>query len=76
MAHEVKLLSTREIEILHLIAMEYTIKEIAKILFISDHTVISHRKHIQEKLETRNTAGMIRRGFELSYLRIKAQVAF
>ena len=63
-----QLLSKRELEILHLVSNEYTIKEIAAQLFISAHTVISHRQNIQSKLDVKNTAGMIRRAFELNFL--------
>ena len=66
-----KKLSNREIEVLSLIANEFTIKEIASELFISMHTVISHRKKLQEKLNARNTAGIVRRGFELRYLNVQ-----
>lgn len=57
-------ISNREFEILQLIAFENTINEIATKLFISPHTVITHRKNLMEKLEVKNTAGMIRRAFE------------
>lgn len=63
-------LSKREHQVLALIADEMTMQEIAKELFISNHTVISHRKKIQEKLCARNTAGLIRRAFELRILEI------
>lgn len=61
-------LSNRESQILHMIANEYTIHEMAAHLFISHHTVITHRKHLLQKLNARNTAGMVRRGFELGIL--------
>ncbi len=57
-------LTNREHEILHWIAHELTAKEIALKLFISTHTVISHRKNLQEKMEVKNTAGMVRVAFE------------
>ena len=57
-------ISLREREVLHLIAFEYSSKEIAAQLFISIHTVISHRKNLLEKLSAKNTAGLIRRAFE------------
>ncbi len=57
-------ISTREKEVLNLIAYEFSANEIAEKLFISPHTVITHRKKIQEKLNVRNTAGMIRVAFE------------
>ena len=57
-------ISTREKEVLQLIAHEYTAKEIAARLFISTHTVDSHRKSLLEKLQVKNSAGMIRAAFE------------
>lgn len=62
--------STREKEVLHLIAHEYTTKEIAQELYISQHTAISHRQNLMSKLEVRNAAGLVRRAFELSLLHI------
>ena len=63
-------ISNREKEVLHLVAYEKTTKEIAAQLYISNHTAISHRKNLMEKLDVKNTAGMIRRGFELGLLAI------
>lgn len=57
-------ITAREKEILHWIAHELTAKEIAAKLYISTHTVISHRKNLQDKLHVRNTAGMVRVAFE------------
>jgi len=57
-------ISNREKEVLHLIADEYTAKEIARLLFISPHTVNDHRKNLLSKLEVKNTAGMMRVAFE------------
>ena len=64
------IISNREKEILFLIAHELTAKEIASLLFISTHTVDSHRKNLMEKLKVRNSAGMVRRGFESGLLQI------
>ena len=64
-----KNISNREIEVLKLIAYEHTSKEIASTLFLSRHTVDSHKKNLKNKLDVRNTAGMVRRGFELGLLR-------
>ena len=52
-------LSVREIEILSLIMIGYTTKEIADKLFISFETVKSHRKNILEKTGAKNTASLI-----------------
>lgn len=62
------LISNREQEVLRLIAFENTSKEIAVQLYISYHTADSHRKNLMEKLEVKNTAGLIRRAFELGLL--------
>ena len=61
-------ISNREQEVLKLIAFENTSKEIAAQLFISTHTALSHRKNLMEKLEAKNTAGLVRKGFELGLL--------
>jgi len=53
-----KQLSSREIEILKLIAMEYTSKEIAEELFIAQTTVDTHRKNLIEKLKVKNAVGL------------------
>lgn len=63
-----KNISEREKEVLELVAYENTIKEVASKLYVSEHTVISHRKNLMSKLQVKNTAGMIRRGFELGFL--------
>jgi len=52
-------LTNREKEIMKMICDEYTIKEIADKLFISDRTVDSHKKNIFEKTNTKNTAGIV-----------------
>ena len=61
-------LSLREIEVLDLISQEQTSDEIARTLFISPHTAVSHRKNLFEKLGAKNSAGLIRRAFELGIL--------
>lgn len=51
-------LTPREIQVLRLIAKENTTSEIAEALFISPHTVESHRKNLLSKLGKKNTAGL------------------
>jgi len=53
--------STREKEVLHLIADGFSSKQIADRLFISNHTAISHRKNLIEKFKVKNTAQLIKR---------------
>jgi len=52
-------LSEREKEIIKLIAQCKTSKEISELLFISKNTVDTHRRHILEKLDLRNTQELI-----------------
>ena len=61
-------LSKREIEILILIAAEKKTSEIAESLHISVNTVETHRRHLFEKLQVSNLAGLIKAGFDLGYL--------
>ena len=51
-------LSKREIDVLKLVALGYSNKEIADKLFISTHTVMSHRKKITEKLGIKSISGL------------------
>ena len=51
-------LTGREREVLRLIALGQTNKAIAESLFISMHTVISHRKNITEKLGIKSIPGL------------------
>jgi DNA-binding CsgD family transcriptional regulator len=53
-------LTNREIEILKLIAQEYSNAEIADKLFISVRTVDTHRRNLIEKLGVKNTAGLVK----------------
>jgi DNA-binding NarL/FixJ family response regulator len=53
-------LTKREIEILKLVAQEYSNQEIDEKLFISTNTVDTHRKHILLKLGVRNTVGLVK----------------
>lgn len=57
-------LSDREIEVLKLIAQECTNSEIAEKLFISIRTVDTHRRNILEKLQVKNTAGLVKYAIE------------
>jgi len=51
-------LTNREKEVLRLIALGHTNKSIGDTLFISIHTVISHRKNITEKLGIKTIPGL------------------
>jgi DNA-binding NarL/FixJ family response regulator len=53
------LISKRECEIITLIAEGFTNQQIADKLFLSSHTVNTHRKNIMAKLGVKNTAGIV-----------------
>jgi DNA-binding CsgD family transcriptional regulator len=53
-------LTTRELEILQLIAQEYTSEKIADKLFISPRTVETHRKNILAKTNSATLIGLLK----------------
>ncbi len=55
-----KLLTDRELQIVKLIVQEFSNKQIAGQLFISERTVETHRKNIFRKTETNNIIGLIK----------------
>jgi DNA-binding NarL/FixJ family response regulator len=52
-------LSERELQIIQFIAEGYTNSQIAAIIYLSNHTVNTHRKNIMKKLNVNNTAGIV-----------------
>lgn len=65
---QAKSISPREEEVLKLIAEGYSSKQIADQLFISNHTAISHRKHLIEKFKVKNTAQLIKKASKVMEL--------
>ncbi len=61
-------LSSRELEILTLIAQELTTPEIAQHLHLSPLTIEKHRKNILLKAGARNTAGLIRKAMKKGWI--------
>jgi len=61
-------LTTREREILKLIAEGKSSKEIADLLFVSPRTVERHRANIMEKLNLRKTADLVKYAIQKGYL--------
>lgn len=55
-----EILSSRETEVLQLVAEGHTNKEIADLLFISVKTVEGHKDNIKKKLGIYNQAGLIK----------------
>ncbi|MFN0293046.1 response regulator [Pedobacter helvus] len=50
----------RELEVLGLLAQEFTSKQIAEKLFISERTVETHRKNLMRKTGANNAIGLVR----------------
>lgn len=57
-------LSTRELQIIKLIAGQLTNEEIASKLSLSKRTIDNHRQNMLNKLQLRNTAGLVRYAFQ------------
>ncbi len=53
-------LTKRELEILKLIAMEFTGPEIAGQLYISINTVETHRKNLIRKTKSKSSVGLVK----------------
>ena len=52
-------ISQRELEVLELICNQFTTTEIARRLYISPRTVEGHRNNLMNKVNRRNTAGLV-----------------
>ncbi len=61
-------LTSREIEILKMIAEGNSNKEIGEILFISHRTVDTHRTNLMKKLDVNNIAGLIRYAIQQGFV--------
>ncbi|HEX2535828.1 MAG TPA: response regulator transcription factor [Chitinophagaceae bacterium] len=57
-------LSERELEIIRLIEKEFSNRQIAETLFISERTVETHRKNILRKTNTSSVVGLIKYAYE------------
>ena len=66
---EVMPLSEREIQIVRLLAKEYTNSKIATELTISFRTVESHRKNIMQKTKANNLAGLLKYAYSRGLLK-------
>ena len=59
-ANSNSILTDRELEIIKLITLEYSGKEISDQLFISTNTVETHRKNIMKKLDAKNSISLVK----------------
>jgi len=62
------LLGSRELEILKLVADGYTSKQIGELLFISKHTVNTHRRAILKKLEVKGSFEALKKAQDIGIL--------
>lgn len=66
---EVMPLTERELEVVQLLAMEYTNDKIATKLHISFRTVETHRKNIMQKTKAHNLAGLLKYAYSKGLLK-------
>ena len=57
-------ITKRELQVLKMIANEMTNEEIAKKLVLGKRTIDSHRQNLMNKLNVRNTAGLVKYAYE------------
>ena len=62
-------LTERELEVMHLLAKEYTNDKIAGELYISYRTVETHRKNIMQKTKSHNLAGLLKYAYSNGLLK-------
>jgi len=71
--NEAPCITRREVEILQLVVKGLAAKQIASQLYISESTVITHKKNLKEKFKAKNTAELISKAYNLyPHVRTKA----
>ena len=58
------LITRREMDVLNLLIKGLCAKEIANALYISETTVITHKKHLKEKFNARNSSELISKAID------------
>ena len=66
-----KELTSRELEVLRYLSEGLNSREIAKKMYISINTVQYHRKQLLNKMQARNVAELIGKGFRARILSLK-----
>lgn len=61
-------ITKRELEVIKLIAKEYTTQEIADELFVSTNTVATHKRNLFVKMDVKNSVGMIKKAVDWQLL--------
>lgn len=62
-------ITNRELDVLRLIAKEYTTQQIADELFVSTNTVATHKRNLFVKMDVKNSVGMIRKAVDWGLLK-------
>jgi DNA-binding NarL/FixJ family response regulator len=57
-------LTPREIEVIQLLAKDFSSEEIANKLFVSPHTISTHRRNLKRKLKASTSAGIVAIAYE------------
>jgi len=57
-------ITNREIEVIKLIAQEFTTQEIADTLFVSTNTVATHKRNLFTKMDVKNSVGMVKKAVD------------
>ena len=63
-------ISQREFQVLESISFGMTVKEIAEKLYLSPHTIISYRRSLLQKLDVKNTAGLIKTAIQKGLINV------
>ena len=66
--HNAMFLTSREIEIIQLLALGYSTRKISEKLFISTKTVERHKTNVFNKMNVKNTAQLIKLAVEKGIL--------
>ena len=61
-------ITNRELDVLKLIAKQYTTQQIADELFVSTNTVATHKRNLFVKMDVTNSVGMIRKAMDWGLL--------
>ena len=68
-------ITQRERQVLDQLSLGLTTSEIASALYVSVHTIDTHRKNLLSKMQARNSAGLVRKGFEHGLLSLRTASA-
>ena len=61
-------ITKRELEVVKLIAKQYTTQEIANALYVSTNTVATHKRNLFVKMDVKNSVGMIKKAVDWGLL--------